>query len=286
MLVVRDVFEVSDPIRSAHGGERLPIKAECLEFYLFCKVTPNAWVDTALVSTQTIGRWTRVLLERMGLQPRGFSAHRSGIVTRACILAILESHEKEMLPGRLNIIICWGGWQCVTGEKTVMRIYARKAIDAYMDNYALSYGRQPRKDEWAQKLRKYIAAEVHPGRHTFPMQVRLHAWQGRCWQAFLHEMNRCMAAIMEAARSCHRIMPVARYVQDIRAFTLYCAEEPEDPNVVLFNQMKQGRVVILSQCIEKVVRRCAIEAGKWARDIVDRAYWQHSLWMGDAMCVP
>ena len=55
MLVVRDVFDGMDPIRTAHGGQRLTIKAECLDFYLFCEVTPNAWVDTAPVSTQDAG---------------------------------------------------------------------------------------------------------------------------------------------------------------------------------------------------------------------------------------
>ena len=143
MLVVRDVFQDHDPIRSAYGGDRLAIKRQCMDFYLFCEVTPNSWVDTALVSTHTIGRWTRVLLERMGSRPRGFSAHRSGVVTRACILAILESKGKELPgsgpPGRMDIIIRWGGWQCVTGEKTVMRIYARKVIDTGGD-WCMAYG--------------------------------------------------------------------------------------------------------------------------------------------------
>ena len=61
------------------------------------------------MSTQTIGRWTRVLLARMGSQPRGFSAHRFGIVTRACILLILESHGKELPLGRMDILSAGAG---------------------------------------------------------------------------------------------------------------------------------------------------------------------------------
>lgn len=172
--MVRDVLEGYDPCRSARCGDRLVIKQQCMDFYLFCEVTPNAWVDTGPVSTHTIGRWTRVLLQRMGSPPRGFSAHRSGVVTRACTLAILESEGKELPPGRMDVIIRWGGWQCVTGEKTVMSIYARKVIDAYMDNYALSYGRVPGKGEYAMKMKKYVSAEAYPatefcdpGRHVF-----------------------------------------------------------------------------------------------------------------------
>ena len=288
LMVVRDVFERHDPIRSAHGGESLTIERACMEFYLFCDVTPNAWVDTAPVSTHTIGRWTKVLLKRMGSQPRGFSAHRSGIVTRACILAILESEGKEISPGRMDVIIRWGGWQCVTGEKTVMRIYARKVIDAYMDNYALSYGRQPTKDEWAQKMTNYTAVEIQPktkpcdpGRHLFPMQIRLHAWRGKRWQRFLHEMNRCMAVIIAAAKCSPSIMPVARYVQDRRAFSLYCTERPHDAEVVIYKKLKEGRVGFLRGCIEEVIERCAIEAAKWAKDVVDRMYWRQRLWLAD-----
>ena len=120
---------------------------------------------------------------------------------------------------------------------------------------------------------------------NFPMQLRLHAWRGQRWRAFLRRMNSCMATIMEEAKSCPRIMPVARHVQDRTALMLYCAREPDDPNVVLFKKLKQARVVFLAQCIEEVVGQCAIEAGKWARHVVDRSYSQHSLWMADMRTV-
>ena len=182
MLVVRDIFELHDPIRSVRGGEKLVNKQHCMDFYLFCEVAAKAWVDTAPVSITTISWWTKVLLKRMNSRPQEFSAHRSGVVTRACILAILESEGKVLPPGRLDITIRWGGWQCVTGEKTVMRIYARKVIDAYLENYGLLYGQEPGKDEWAAKMKKYISAEAQlrekfcdSGRHGFPMQIRLHA---------------------------------------------------------------------------------------------------------------
>ena len=90
-------------------------------------------------------------------------------------------------------------------------------------------------------------------------------------------MNGCMAAVMEAAKSCPDIMLVARYVQDGRALSLYCEKELEDPNVMLFRQLKEGRVKFLLRCLEEVVGRCTVEAAKQGRDIVDRAYWRHSL---------
>ena len=292
MLVLRDCFVGSDPIRTADDSERLPIKPQCLEFYLFCEVTQNLWVDTAPVSTHTISWWTKGLLERMGSRPRGFSAHRSGVVTRACILAILESEGKELPPGRLDVIIRWGGWQCVTGEKTVMRIYARKVIDAYLNNYGMSYGRVACKDEWAQKLVKYSSAEVHPerkcfdrGRHAFPMQMRLHAWRGRQWQAHLQEMNNCMAAIMKAAKCNADIMPVARYVQDRKAMNLYCEEMRKDPNVLQYKKLKRERVQKLFACIQEVVRDCALEAAKWVGHTVDRVYWTQQMWIADVRMV-
>ena len=105
MLVVMDVFERHGPICFAKSGEKLVINQQCMDSYLFCEVAANAWVDAAPVSSGTIGGWTKVLLKRMGSQPWGFSAHRSRWVTRACILAILESHGKELPSGRLDIII-------------------------------------------------------------------------------------------------------------------------------------------------------------------------------------
>ena len=140
----------------------------------------------------------------------------------------------------------------MTGEKTVMRIYAKKVIDAYLDNYGLSYGREPGKEEWAEKMRRYTAVEVQPeakfcdyGRHAFPMQVRLHAWRGAKWQAHLQELNKCMVSIMEAAKADPEIMPVARYVQDRRALNLCFAGRPEEANVVRYKKLRGERVKVL-----------------------------------------
>ena len=76
----------------------------------------------------------------MGSLGRGCSAHRAGFVSRTCILAILNSKGTELSPGTIEMMIRWGGWQAATGAKTVLRIYARKIIDKYLDPYRLSLG--------------------------------------------------------------------------------------------------------------------------------------------------
>ena len=114
LLVFKGAFSMFDPIKHANVGNVLHVKLECLEHYLFCDVRANFWIDTAPSSVSAIGVWNRTLLIRMGSPGRGFSAHRSGFVSRTCILAILASKGKELPPGTIEVMIRWGGWQAVT----------------------------------------------------------------------------------------------------------------------------------------------------------------------------
>ncbi len=49
--------------------------------------------------------------------------------------------------------------------------------------------------------------------------------------------------------------------------------------------MTDGRRHVLQECIQEVVRRCAIEAEKRVRHVVDKMYWRHTLWMADLRTV-
>ena len=107
---------------------------------------------------------------------------RSGFVSRTCILAILGSKGKKLPPGTIEVMIRWGGWQAVTGARTVLRIYARKVIDRYLAPYSLSLGYELSDEEWEQKRRAYLGVPkyleepvVDRGRNRLPFQVRVHA---------------------------------------------------------------------------------------------------------------
>ena len=94
-----------------------------------------------------------------------------------------------------------------------------------------------------------------------------------------------MAAIMEAGKCRPIVMPVATYVQDRRAMTMYWAEQPQDANVEQYKKLKDERVHVLQDCIQEVVSQCAIEAGRWATHAVDNIFWRHTLWMADLRTV-
>ena len=125
LLVFRGLFPVFDPLKLVMVGDNLNVKPECLDYFLFCDVDSNYWLDTAPSSVSTIGSWNKALLERMGSPGRGFSAHRSGFVSRTCILAILASRGKELSAGTIELVIRSGGWQAGTRARMVLRVYAR-----------------------------------------------------------------------------------------------------------------------------------------------------------------
>ena len=85
LLVLRGSFEVFDPLQTAKEGDVLQVKSECLKCFLFCDCQPNYWIDTLPVKVGTLANWNKHLLRALGCQPSGFSAHRSGFVSRVCI---------------------------------------------------------------------------------------------------------------------------------------------------------------------------------------------------------
>ena len=80
LLVIRGVFEKHDPILTSAVDDVLNVRSECQEYYLFCDMKANYWIDTAPCSVDTLSAWNKTVLKHMGSEPRGYSAHRSGCV--------------------------------------------------------------------------------------------------------------------------------------------------------------------------------------------------------------
>ena len=260
LLVLRGLFFSFDPIKHAKGGCTLDIRPECLEYFLFCDVKANFWIDTAPSSVSTIGVWNKTLLERMGSPGRGFSAHRSGFVSRTCILAIIASKGKELSPGAIEVMIRAGGWQAVTGARTVLRIYARKVIDKYMDPYSLSLGHELSDEEWQAKREEYLGVPRWPekpfvdwGRSRLPFQVRLHLWR---WMGFQKALNETCAAIMAAALADQEIMPVNRCRQVRRAFSVFVTERGGSEVVQEYLSLLAMRQRMWSACVKEAIEAC------------------------------
>lgn len=263
LLVLRGVFLEFDPLLSAWKGDILSIKPECADFYLFCDVAPNYWIDTAPTSVGTIGSWNKRLLKAMGCPGGGFSAHRSGFVSRTCILAILNSRGQEIPPGTIEVMVRAGGWQAVTGARTVLRIYARPVIDKFIDHYSLSLGYDVGEKEWAARKAAFFGVPRFPevpvvdaGRTQLPLQLRLLALRSATWVNFMVELNAACANIMSAAMKDSVIMPIRRYRQDRRAFCLYIATHVADVNVKRYCNLLQRRTKLWATCVAKVTADC------------------------------
>ena len=263
LLVFRGAFFVFDPIKHANVGDTLKVKPECLDYFLFCDVRANFWIDTAPSSVSAIGIWNKTLLIRMGSPGRGFSAHRSGFVSRTCILAILASKGKELSPGTIEVMIRWGGWQAVTGARTLLRIYARKVIDKYLDPYGLSLGYELSDKAWELKKKEYLGRPRYPeqpfvdrGRKSLPLQIRVHAWRSKRWMDFQKSMNDTCAEIMSAALADKDIMPVHRYRQARRAFSVFVSERAECEVVQEYRRLLAMRQHVWLSSVRDAVECC------------------------------
>ena len=230
LLAMHGVFGCFDPILTAAVGSVLEITAAWLPRFLFGEATSNWWIDTAPSSTAVIGYWSRSLLLRMGSTLRGFSSHRSGFVSRTCILGIMHNKGTELPPGLIDMMFRAGGWQAVTGTKSALRVYsyARQVIDEHLDVYSMSLGIDSSAADWARKIALYKGHLVFPkapivdaGCDDNGMQFQVLTWRSAKWQQHLASLNATCAAIMHAAMFDQRIMPVKGY-KELRHALLHC----------------------------------------------------------------
>lgn len=203
LLVLRGAFIDGDPIRTAAPGQKLHVRPEALDWFLLCYCRKDMWIDTCPVSVQILGHWTKKVLSSMGSPERGFSAHRRGCVTRAVVMCILKSKGRAIPVDQLNVMIRWGGWQAVTGVMTVMRTYAHKIMDRYLDVFGLAFGREGSDAEWQARLDDYMGIKLsrvsHSDAEGLPMQIKVHAWQTDIYSAMQSMLNSCVGAIMHVA---------------------------------------------------------------------------------------
>lgn len=256
LCVMRGVLVGGDPLRTAALGDKLLFRSECLGYYLFCEVHSDHWIDTAPSAVGTLGRWNGMLLKRMGSKPRPFSSQRPGFVSRSCILCIIDARGKELSQDMIEVMIRLGGWQGVTGARTVLRIYARKILDEFVDAYALSLGFEASEEQWQRVKQEYLGAPVFPSqpcidhqRSLLPLQVRMHAWHSMSWQSFLQKLNRAAAAVMQAANADPEVMPIARYRQARRAYNVFRKLHPEAAMVAELEQLLSERKAVWEQCL-------------------------------------
>lgn len=196
------------------------IRDDCLNYYLCGDVQHSSWIDALPSSVGAISTWNRLLLERMQRTPRGLSAHRSGFVTRACILDFMKNEGQQLSPGTMDVVVRWGGWQASTGVRTVMRVCARSVLDDHVDAYGLSMGMEMGRDGWAMRYANYLGKAIWPdvpfidhGRQLLPLQFRVHVWRCDKWQQYLAELNRVAALVMQVAVGHSIVSPVNRFRQ-------------------------------------------------------------------------
>ena len=180
LLCLRGVFTTEDPLRAAHPGQVLVISADAMDHFLFCACSAHWWIDAQPVGVHTLSYYNKLILARMGHEPRGFSSQRSGAVTRAFILALFGSDGIGVDDKYVQSILRLGGWQCVTGAMTVFKIYARKVIDHYVDGQSLFLGRMEGRAYWQAKREQYTNCRKKPLRmfkeacsEAAPLQVRV-----------------------------------------------------------------------------------------------------------------
>lgn len=162
LLVMRNAFSVFDPMRTARprDGEVLCFRDDAKLWFLFCFCRGILFVNTVPASTRTMSTMTRSVLQNMGCDRRGWSAHRKGGVTRAMQRELLKSKGKEISNAFELALLRWGGWDIENGLKTMRRRYIQGVLDDHLHTVGLALGVDMSDEEHAIKTAEAEGEEL------------------------------------------------------------------------------------------------------------------------------
>jgi hypothetical protein len=155
-LLFRDVFVGGNRLLTAKAGDVLKFKPECLEYYLFCKMEGDVPLDCVPLWPRQVSDSTRSVLKRMGSEPRGHRAHRSGGVSRVCIVNLMENQGKKIDGDVENVSVRWGGWTEKEGIWTMKKVYQSLIIDEYINVTGLAFNECNDPAIWAARLNSFM----------------------------------------------------------------------------------------------------------------------------------
>jgi hypothetical protein len=125
----------------------------------------EVYCDTEPCGPRCASRRTDAVLASMGDMPRGYSAFRKGLATRAMTLSILKSkglRYESSVEVVEDMLLRVGGWDLMLSYRTLKTCYIAKVIDEYACLFGLSMGRQGCDEEWQQLLTQYMGKELCP----------------------------------------------------------------------------------------------------------------------------
>ena len=230
----------------------------------------------------------------MRSKPRCFSAHRRGCVTRSTILSILHSHGKEIATDGLNAMVRWGGWQGITGVLTIVRTYAQKVIEKYLDCFGMAYGRVGAAEEWDARLADYIGQALSPADVIFdsvtsalPMQLKMYARQWPGYAHLKHDLNRAVAAIMLVAVRDPEVMPVHRYREYRAAFNLVLKKHGTSKLVIEYRRLRAEWKPTWQAALTRATSACVAQyALHQPEAVLDKHALERAALAGDAIWQP
>lgn len=182
---------------------------------------------------------------------------------RSTVLSILRSHGKEISTDGLNAMVRWGGWQGITGVLTIMRTYAHKVIDKYLDVFGMAYGRVGSAKEWEARLADYMGQNLSPDvaiqdsvTSSLPMQLKMYAWCSPTYSQWRHRLRQVVAAIMLVAQRDPAVMPVHRYREYRAAFNMVLKNYKTSALVTAYWELRKQFKPLWSAALTEATNAC------------------------------
>jgi hypothetical protein len=227
MLVFRGAFLHFDPIKaeSYEEGQHFEFAPGAEDWFLFCAADGDTWNDGIPLLTTQLSNSTRLLLTRMGSQPRGFSAHRRGFVTRVLMDSMFVNAGQALQTDLLPSLARAGGWAHTHGTNTLLKVYASRLFDARLDVVGMGTGVQEPPHVWEARRKEYMGEllpvpPIHEhGSLDAPLLFKLMALHAPSTVVLRAEATALAQSIIHRGQADPSITPIARYWQPHTIFT-------------------------------------------------------------------
>lgn len=273
LFVMRNLFQEHDPLTNPNVrvGDLLKVKVSAAKYYLFCECGPDWWYDNVPISVHTLGHYTKAVLRRMGRPERGFSAHRSGFVTRSCILNFLRNKGMSLAVEDCNALVRMGGWTTITGVQTIFRVYIRKVMDDHFNADGIVWAREAPPDFWPKRFAEFQNRIITPGSPgTLPLSCprnrcafgfRLAVWRSDEWTSYIQKVNANAKWVMAEGRKDFEVMPMNRWHEERALYNRALKAFALAPQTVELYTLMGAHVQTFQACAEKTLLKLGQEVG-------------------------
>eukprot|EP00955_Chlamydomonas_euryale_P066899 359684-Chlamydomonas_euryale.AAC.1 len=260
LLVMRGAFTTVDPLRTStlQEGHVIPIREDAMCWFLFARTCQSVFVNTVSTPPAGMSTLTGRLLVDMGMQARGYSAHRKGAVTRVLSFELIKSGGRRLDEAVEACVVRVGGWDMIKGKETVRQRYLQVVMDDLLDTIGLALCRDMPEEQIQARLVAFRGRDLPaPAQAVLacnkqPCVVQLLAYRDEAYMQVQAEVDKAALVLQAIAMTDPAIAPVDRYTYAMDLLNEAVKRHPDSQAAKAWLSLRKSQSALLHAACGRV----------------------------------